>query len=77
MSLAFGRWVGPTECQRWDRETRWMSVEKDGHYQLLAPGAVTKVNIWRLGLLSFLLGISRLSEAGINLKKFTSRVCGR
>lgn len=54
-----------------------MRVEQSGHHQSLAPGAVTKANIWRLGLLSFLLGISRLSEAGINLKKFTSRVCGR
>lgn len=50
---------------------------KGRHHQLLAPGAVTKANIWRLGLPSFLLEISRLSETGINLKKFTSRVCGR
>lgn len=60
--------------QRWVWEMRWLWVEQRQTPPVRSPGAVTKANIWRLGLLSSLLGISRLSEAGINLEKFTSRV---
>lgn len=39
-----------------------------------------KANIWRMAepdLRSVSVGVSSLSEAGINLKEFTGGVCGR